>query len=55
MAVILPIAEFMKLEEKGLIEAKGALADIDDTVEEMVTHIYAARESEKSRSAKLKV
>ena len=53
VAVILPIAEFRKLEDKGLIEAKGALADIDDTVEEMVTLIYAARESEKSREVNL--
>ena len=53
VAVILPIEEFNKFEEKGLIEAKGALADIDDTVEDMISLIYAARESEKSREVKL--
>jgi prevent-host-death family protein len=53
VAVILPIAEFRKFEKKGLIEAKGVLAGIDDTVEEMVVQIYAARESEESREVKL--
>ena len=53
VAVILPIEEFKKIEKKGLIEAKGALADIDDAVDEMVTLIYSARESEKSREVNL--
>ena len=34
-------------------EAKGVLADIDDAVDEMVTLIYSARESEKSREVNL--
>ncbi len=53
VAVILSIEEFKKIEEKGLIEAKGVLADIDDAVDEMVTLIYSARESEKSREVNL--
>ncbi len=53
VAVILPIEEFKKIEKKGLIEAKAALADIDDAVDEMVTLIYSARESEKSREVNL--
>lgn len=53
VAVILPIEEFKKIEEKGLIEAKGVLADIDDAVDEMVTLIYSARKSEKSREVNL--
>ena len=53
VAVILPVDELEKYQEKGLIEASGALADLDDTVDEMVGRIYESREMEKSREVKL--
>ena len=53
VAVIIPIDELEKYQEKGLIEASGALADLDDTVDEMVDRIYESREMEKSREVKL--
>jgi len=53
VAVILPIEEFNKVEEDGLIGAKGALADLDETVDQMLGTIYESRESEKSREVKL--
>ncbi len=53
VAVILPIDELKKYEEKGLIQAKGALADLDDSVDKMVGRIYESRKLEKSREVKL--
>jgi len=53
VAVILPIDELKKYEEIGLIGAKGALADIDETVDEMVDEIYESRRLEKGREVKL--
>ena len=53
VAVILPIEEFNKVQENGLIGAKGALADLDETVDQMLGTIYESRESEKSREVKL--
>ena len=42
-----------KVEEDGLIGAKGALADLDETVDQMLGTIYESRELEKSREVKL--
>ena len=53
VAVILPIDELKKYEDKGLIQAKGALADLDDSVDKMVGRIYESRKLEKSREVKL--
>ena len=53
VAVILPIDKLEKYQEKGLIEAIGALADLDDTVDEMVERIYESRETEKGREVEL--
>ena len=53
VAVILPIDELEKYKENGLIEARGALADLDDTVDEMVGRIYESRKLEKSREVNL--
>ena len=53
VAVILSIDELKKYEENGLIEAKGALADLDETLDEMIGHIYEARKLEKDREVKL--
>ena len=51
--MILPIDELKNYQENGLIEARGALADLEDTVEEMVGKIYESRYLEKSREVKL--
>ncbi len=53
VAVILPIDELQKYGDNGLIQAKGALADLDDSVDEMVGRIYESRKLEKSREVKL--
>lgn len=53
VAVILPIDELEKYKENGLIEARGALADLDDTVDEMVGRTYESRKLEKSREVNL--
>jgi prevent-host-death family protein len=53
VAVILPIDELKKYRDNGLIQAKGALADLDDSVDKMVGRIYESRKLEKSRKVKL--
>ena len=47
VAVILPIDELKKYGDNGLIQAKGALADLDDSVDKMVGRIYESRKLEK--------
>jgi prevent-host-death family protein len=54
VAVILPIEKYRQLEERkkrGLLDAAGGLADLDNEVEEMVKAIYDARLKEKARKA----
>ncbi len=46
VAVILPIDELKKYRDNGLIQAKGALADLDDSVDKMVGRIYESRKLE---------
>jgi prevent-host-death family protein len=53
VAVILSIDELKKYGDNGLIQAKGALADLDDSVDKMVGRIYESRKLEKSRKVKL--
>jgi len=54
VALLTPMITFKKnKEDDGLIRAKGTLADIDDSVDEMVDLIYAEREKEKSREVSL--
>jgi len=53
VAVILPIEELKKYGDNGLIQAKGALAELDDNVDEMVGRIYKSRKLEKIREVKL--
>jgi hypothetical protein len=47
------VEEFKQNEEEGLIKASGVLADIEDSVDEMVNLIYEARRNEKSREVNL--
>ena len=56
VAVIMPFEKYQQLEKRqsgGLILAKGALADLDDEIDEMREAIYRAREEEKSREVPL--
>ena len=53
VAVILPIDELKKYGDIGLIQAKGALAELGDSVDKMVGRIYESRKLEKSREVKL--
>jgi prevent-host-death family protein len=53
VAVIFPIEAVKSFEEKGLIQAKGALEDLDDVMDEMVGMIYESRGAEKGREVDL--
>lgn len=54
VALLTPMINLKKnKEEDGLIRAKGVLADIDDTIDEMVNLIYTEREKEESREVNL--
>jgi len=45
VAVIFPIEAVKRFEEKGLIQAKGALGGLDDEMDEMVSLIYESRKA----------
>jgi len=49
VAHIIPLEDPEPRKKNGLLYAKGALGDIDDSVDEMVGMIYKARDEEKSR------
>jgi len=51
VAVVAPFDE--KLETEGLILAKGALAQMDRDIDEMVEDIYQARSEETDRKVNL--
>ena len=54
VAVLLPVEKYRRLEERkkrGLLDAAGGLADLDDEMEDMVRAIYDARREEKARKA----
>lgn len=54
VAVLLPVEKYRQLEERkkrGLLDAAGGLADLDDEIEDMVKAIYDARLEEKGRKA----
>jgi len=53
VAVVIPVEEIKQNEKEGLIKASGVLADIEDSVDEMVNLIYEARRNEKSREVNL--
>ena len=56
VAVLLPYETYQKLEMKGvggLINAKGALGDLDKEIDEVIDLIYLAREKEKTREVPL--
>ncbi len=50
VAVVSPIGEVSDVGNgEGLIRAKCALSKMDDVLDDMVAHIYDARENEKDR------
>jgi prevent-host-death family protein len=56
VVVILPIEEYERLSnqgKKGLVAAKGVLADFDEEIDRMTESIYEKREEEKSRQVPL--
>ncbi len=56
VAVILPIATYHDLSKKDkpdLLSARGALAELDDELDEIVDTIYREREREKGRAVEL--
>lgn len=54
VAVVFPVTETVgDGEEEGLIRAKGALPQLDDVMDELVTTIYRNRESAADRKVDL--
>jgi len=53
VAMVVPLEESKQNREEGLIKAKGVLADIDDSIDEMVNIIYEERKRETSREVNL--
>lgn len=53
VAVVIPMEEFKQEREEGLIKAEGALAGLEDSIDEMVNFIYEARDREMSREVNL--
>ena len=53
VAMVIPVDESVNIGAEGLIQAKGALAELDDSVDEMVQSIYNARKKEKGREVDL--
>ena len=53
VAMVVPLEESKQKQQEGLIKAKGVLADIDDSIDEMVNIIYEARKKETSREVNL--
>ena len=54
VAVVIPVEEELGVSGgEGLIRAKGALAQMDGTIDEMVGNIYEARKVETDRKVSL--
>ncbi len=53
VAVVIPMEEYKQDGEEGLIKAVGALAGLEDSVDEMVDLIYEARTKETTREVNL--
>lgn len=55
VAVIMPYEDYQELRkrDRGLIQARGALADLDREIDDMCRAIYEEREKEKSREVSL--
>jgi len=55
VAVIMPYEEYQELRKKdrGLIQARGALAGLDREIDDLCRAIYEEREKEKGREVSL--
>jgi len=53
VAVVIPVEKYRPENSDGLIDAKGALGEIDESIDEMVGQIYAARAAERGRKVEL--
>ena len=53
VAVLVPMEDYKPEGSAGLISAKGALEGLDDSIDDMVAQIYAARETETDRKVEL--
>ena len=53
VAMVIPLENNQEDSADGLLKAKGALADIDKDIDEMVNSIYEARNKETGREVKL--
>ena len=53
VAVVIPLEKYRPEDSDGLIDARGVLAELDESIDEMVGQIYAARGTEKDRKIEL--
>ena len=53
VAVVIPVEKYRPEDSGGLIDAKGALAELDESIDDMVMQIYAARRTERDRKVEL--
>lgn len=53
VAVVIPVEKYRPENSEGLIDAKGALAELDESIDDMVCWIYEARRSERDRKVEL--
>ena len=53
VAVVIPVEKYRPEDSDGLIDAKGALGELDESIDEMVGQIYAARAVERDRKVEL--
>lgn len=53
VAVVIPVEKYRPEDSDGLIDAKGALAELDESIDDMVMQIYAARRTERDRKVEL--
>ena len=53
VAVVIPVEKYSPEDSNGLIDAKGALAELDESIDDMVGQIYAARGTERDRKVEL--
>jgi prevent-host-death family protein len=53
VAVVIPVEKYRPEDSDGLIDARGALAELDESIDDMVGQIYAARRTERDRKVEL--
>lgn len=53
VAAVIPVEKYRPEDSDGLIDARGALAELDESIDDMVGQIYAARGTERDRKVEL--